>query len=77
MRLFDLSTCAWITVIVDPGEGNYEDVHYSGIVQHTDERALAAVVLVEIDHLLEWEVANDVRVKDKEGLVTLPENLAC
>jgi hypothetical protein len=52
-------------------------VHYSGFVQHTDERALATVVLVEIDHLLEWEVANDVRVEDKEGLVTFPENLAC
>ena len=35
--------------------------------------ALVAMVSVELEHLLEWEVTDDVRVEDEERLIVVTQ----
>jgi hypothetical protein len=43
--------------------------------QRTDQRALTPVVLVELNHLLEREVADNVRIQNKKWLIAVPEHV--
>jgi len=42
-------------------------VDFQWLTHHN--RSLFAVIFVEPDHVSEWEVANDVRIEDKEGFI--------
>ena len=44
--------------------------------KHTNKSPLLGVGLVKLDHLLEGEVADDVRVEHEEGLLVRCEHVA-
>ena len=57
-------------------DGDDDDDNNGGDDPYHD-RALLAVVLVELDHVLEGEVADDVAVEDEEGGRIFQQDISC
>ena len=51
----------WFSTQIISPDFQYRFTHHN--------RSFFSVILVEPDHVSEWEVANDVRVEDKEGFI--------